>query len=70
MRVCVCVYVRVCENTSYHKQKNLQALLVDIHEDPEGFTSFVKVQNAVHGGGGGNTVRGGFSRMTTAAAET
>ncbi|CAM9194534.1 unnamed protein product [Ascophyllum nodosum] len=24
------------------QQKNLQALLVDIHEDPEGFTSFVK----------------------------
>ena len=26
-----------------HAQENLQALLVDIHEDPEGFKEFVEV---------------------------
>lgn len=27
------------------KQESLQALLVDIHEDPDGFTDFVEVRN-------------------------
>ena len=27
-------------------QENLQALLVDIHEDPEGFKEFVEVRSA------------------------